>query len=491
MKDKYFSGVEVPRLIKLSGDKYAFRATEFVVKSSALTEIAAELSEKRPSWTASARAKVALFLSELRRKALHAEGSTFSVGEGMIREYMGCHFGYKAIKKLRDRGILTRVGNGVVGVRTDQYRVCDALLMSKNAEYEIQGGTVEYKHIAAILSKLSAWNCNGREEIHSRYASSLTRFRIDPIEAREVLAGHPGIEVGSPSWVSQALSLHDHNETFCASGRFVRLSIGTTGRVYHPICNLKECIRKRAIYLRRGGSEERVRSFDIRASQPTILAAILMEAAGLSEGVSGAKILGSDAALNRLSSVGAEINEFSSEGLDRSEVIRFKDIIENGDIYNYMCRRSDQISNWQPTRKNAKTSFLRDIISKKGNYRAKGVELAFLTDFPSIYDYIFQFNKGNHSRLIRTLQWAESEIVLRFMWDKLTKETKSDAFTVHDCFYVPPESVDCLINLADEASSLIGVKINLVESLDDKQEEIRRRHEVEFLKDNLLNGQEA
>jgi len=481
----------VPRLIKLSGDKYAFRATEFVVKSQVLTEIATELSEKRPSWTASARAKVALFLSELRRKALHAEESTFSVGEGMIREYMGCHFGYRALKKLRDCGILTRVGHGVVGARTDQYRVCDALLMSKNAEYEIQAGTVEYRHITAIMSKLSAWNCNGREEIHSRYASSLTRFKIDPIEAREVLAGHPGIEVGSPSWVSQALSLHDHNETFCASGRFVRLSVGTTGRVYHPICNLKECIRKRAIYLPRGGSEERVRSFDIRASQPTILAAILLEAAGMSEGISGARILGSDEALARLSSVGADINDFSSGDLDCNEVIRFKDIIENGDIYNYLCRKSDEITNWHPTRKSAKTSFLRDIISKKGNYRAKGVELAFLTDFPSIYSYIFQFNKGNHSRMIRALQWAESEIVLRFIWDRLTKETQSDAFTVHDCFYVPPGSVDCLMSLAGEASRLIGVDIRLVESVDDKQEEIRRRHAVDLLKENVLNGQTA
>ena len=480
----------MPRLLKLSGDKYAFRSNEFVVKSAVLTEIAKELTVKRPSWMLSARAKVGLFLSELRRKALHTEGSTFSVGEGMIREYMGGHLGYKAMKKLRDKGIIIRVGNRVVGARTDQYRVCDALLMAKNAEYVIDGGTTEYRHIASIMSKISAWNCRNRERIHSKYAKSLTRFRIDPTEAKEVLAGHPGVQVGSASWVSQALSVHDHNETFGASGRFVRLKVGTTGRVYHPICTLKECIRKRIIYRAPDGQEERVRSLDIKASQPTILAAILLEAAGMTGGVSDGSLLGSKESLERLSTIGADISDFVPGGLDTDEVLRFKEVIESGDIYDYLCRRSGELCGWQPTRKNAKVAFLRDVISKKGNYKPQSIESVFKNDFPSIYSYIADFNKGNHSRMIRVLQWAESEIVLRFMWEKLTAKTGGDAFTVHDCFYVPPGDADILFDISREVSSLLGVKIRLVESVDDKSAEIEKRHSVQELKEQIANGKE-
>lgn len=479
----------MPRLLKISGDEYSFRSNEFVVKSQVLTEISRELTEKRPSWMLSARARIGLFLSELRRKALHTEGSTFSIGEGMVRDYMGCHLGFKAIKRLRDEGVLIRVANRIVGGRTDQYRVCDSLLLSKNAEYKIKAGTTECRHIAAVMSKISAWNCKGREMIHGKYARGLTNFRIDPIEAREVLAGHPGVEVGSASWISQALSVHDHNETFGASGRFVRLVVGTTGRVYHPICTLKECIRKRAIYRNPEGQEERVRSLDIKASQPTILAAILLEASGLARDFSGGGLLGTDEALARLSTVGANVKDFSSGCLDPDEVIKFKEIIESGDIYDYLCRRSDELTGWQPARKNAKVAFLRDVVSKKGNYQPRSVELAFMKDFGSIHKYISQFNKGNHSRMIRVLQWAESEIVLRFMWSRLVDKTKRDAFTVHDCFYIPQGSVECLMQLSREVSKLIGVNVRLVESADDKQSDIMRRAQVDLIKGHVLGGQ--
>ena len=471
------------RLIKDKDGNFSFKATEYVVKSQLLKEIAEDLTQKRPSLAPALRAKIALFLSELRRKALHVNGGTFQIGDGMMRDYLGPHHAYPVVRTLRERGVLIRVQNKVVGARCDGYRICDALLLSKNAEYVLESGSVEAKKVAAVLSKVSAFHCRGRDEMHKAYADGLTKFRFDPTECREVLAGHPNVIPGSVRWVGQAMSIRDFNETNGSAGRFVRLHVGDTGRVYHPACNMKECVRKRAI-VEVNGEEARCRSFDIRASQPTVLAALLLKAAGLAPSSS---VLSSSEAIDRLKAAGGVELE-DDDSLDQLEVRRFAEIVEGGDIYDYLCGVSQEVDGgWRPTRANCKVAFLRDVIAKKGCYAPRTVERAFSVRFPTIYAYIRKVNQGRHQRLVRMLQWAESEIVLRGIWKQVTEESGTPVMTVHDSFYVHPSAAESLVLTTQEMSDKIGIRLTLVESVDDKTVAVERRNTLESVR-GLLDG---
>ena len=471
------------RLIKDKDGNLTFKATEYVVKSDLLKEIAVDLTQKRPSLAPALRARIALFLSELRRKALHVNGGSFQIGDGMLRDYIGTHHAYPVLRILRDRGVLIKVYSKMVGKRCAGYRICDALLMSKNAEYVLESGSVEARKVSEVLSKVSAFHCRGRDEMHKAYADGLTKFRFDSTECREVLSGHPGIVPGSVRWIGQAMSIRDFNETTGSSGRFVRLHVGDTGRVYHPACNLKECVRKRA-FVSVKGDEARCRSFDIRASQPTVLAALLMQASGR---VPSSDVLSSPEAVARLEKAGGTLLE-GSDILDHAEVRRFVEIVESGDIYEYLCNMSQKLDDgWRPTRSNCKVAFLRDVIAKKGSYTPRTVERAFMVNFPTIHTYIRSVNKGRHQRLVRMLQWAESEIVLRNIWKRVTEETSTPIMTVHDSFYVHPEAAESLVLTTQEVSDKIGVRLTLVEAVDDKAVAIERRNTLESVR-SLLNG---
>ena len=460
----------------------SFKSSEYIVKSKVLNELAVDLCQKRPSRAPVLRARISLLLSELTRKALHVSGGSFQLGDGMIRDYLGPHDGYATIKYLRERGILIRVDKAIAGARCDSYRVCDAMLVSKPAEYVMKKFSPEHKRVEQTISKITAFHASKRDQDHKDYAEGLTAFRYDPTECKEVLAGIDSIKPGSLGWIAQAMVVRDHNESYGARGRYVRLSVGSTGRVYHPACTMKEDLRKRAL-ITFEDTETRVRALDIKASQPTILAALLKHVAGL-----GPKhgILSSDEAQDRLKTAGG--SDLSHDpSLDPIEVRNFVFIIENGDIYDYLRQQAGEIEGWAPARSTAKTSFLRDVVAKRGHYEATDIELAFKTNFPSIYSYIRRVNKNSHSRLIRMLQWAESEIVFRYVWRKVVDKTGIPLMTVHDGFYCHRDAAEDLVLTVEEASRMIGVQLRLVDSADGRDAMIERRNNLEDIR-RLLNG---
>ena len=110
-----------------------------------------------------------------------------------------------------------------------------------------------------------------------------------------------------------------------------------------------------------------------------------------------------------------------------------------------------------------------------------------MANFPTIHAYIRSVNKGRHQRLVRMLQWAESEIVLRNIWSKVTEETSTPVMTVHDSFYVHPDAADVLVLTTDQVSDKIGIRLTLVEAVDDKAVAIERRNTLESVR-SLLNG---
>ena len=245
---------------------------------------------------------------------------------------------------------------------------------------------------------------------------------------------------------------------------------------------MKEGLRKRAL-ITFNDTETRVRALDIKASQPTILAALLKHAAGQGPEHS---ILSSEAAQQRLKVAGG--SELSHDlSLDPIEVRNFVFIIENGDIYDYLRQQAGEIDGWEPARSTAKTSFLRDVVAKRGHYEATDIELAFKINFPSIYKYIRRVNKDSHSRLIRMLQWAESEIMFRFVWRKVVDKTGIPLMTVHDGFYCHRDAVEELVLTVEEASRMIGVQLRLVDSADGRDAMIERRNNLEDIR-RLLNG---
>lgn len=460
----------------------SFRSTEYLVNSDLLKELARDLTQKRPSREPVLHAKICLLLSEFTRKALHVQGGSFQVGDGMIRDYLGPREGYAVIKALRERGVINRVEKKIVGARCDSYRICDSMMMSKPAEYKMKKFSDAHKRVNEVISKITAFHQQSRDEDHKRYAEGLTKFRYNPTECREVLAGTEGMRAGSIKWICQAMTVRDHNECFGASGRFVRLSVGTTGRVYHPACTMKESIRKRGL-ISVDGEETRVRSLDIKSSQPAILAALLIRVSGQGPEQS---ILNTPEAKARLKAAGGK-ELLLDEALDRREVSRFVDIIENGDIYEFLSDKSEELLGWRPARSTAKVSFLRDVIAKRGKYEPKDIELAFKTHFPSIYGYIRRVNKGSHSRLIRMLQWAESEVVFRFVWKAVTDRTGLPLMTVHDGFYCHEDAAEHLVLTVSQASDMLGVRLRLVESKDGRKELIERRSNLEDIR-RLLNG---
>ena len=402
----------------------------------------------------------------------------------MIRTYFGPDLGYKAVRMIKDAGILTMHQKKIVGARSAGYRLCDALMVSPHCDFVLTKRTSSGAEISSLINRLTSLKSWGWSELHEVYAKCLTRFHIDTVEAREVLAGHPGVEIGGPAWVGQSMGVYEQNENFLGDYKSVRLSVGRTGRLYHPISTLKGCIRSRILYRTPEGDDVRVRAFDIKASQPTFLAALMMYASGLESWPS--MFTNKDSVL-RAKKFG--ISTDVSVDIDPEEAARLKGIVEERDMYDFLRCRCESLTGWKPSRPNTKVSFLRDVAAKKGNYSPREIEKTFLTEFPSISNAIKQINTGDHSRLIRLLQWLESEVVINYMWKRLVWETKCAAFTVHDCFYIHPKCIEKLLEIQADAVSVLGIDLNLVEPKDGRQEAIDRKKEIYDLKESLSGGE--
>lgn len=238
-------------------------------------------------------------------------------------------------------------------------------------------------------------------------------------DAEAILEGLPA-DVRNRVWLSQS-ALIDRLRR-----REFYFSVGTTGRCFNNLCNLK-CELRAAVRL----YGEPLGNVDIRCSQFALLGILLTgkipPSVPKSRETYKYPLLSVPPLSPSLLSLPAPCD--SDTGLCDSDAELFAALAGDGCLYD---RLLVELGWPADLRDRLKRSVLRDVLAQRGRYSNAVVE-AFHRLFPSVYRAIRRINRDDHGELIRLLQRIESWLVIETVAPRLLR--RIPVVTLHDAIF--------------------------------------------------------
>lgn len=214
-------------------------------------------------------------------------------------------------------------------------------------------------------------------------------------------------------------------------------SVGTTGRCFNNLCNLKRELR---LAVRLCG--EPLGNVDIRCSQLAMLGILLITSNP-----------------TFVPNLGETYQDWCCPRLARAAQERdapeFATLASNGGLYERLLAEAG----WDSSQRDRlKESVMRDILAQRGMYTNDVVE-AFKRLFPSVYRAIRDINRDDHGTMIRLLQRVESWLVIETVAPRLLG--RIPIVTLHDAIYCRRRDVGVVAAAFDAVIKEQGFKITL------------------------------
>lgn len=397
--------------------------------------------------------KIAYFVSLVSRRQASNKAGWVHISRAKLSQVLTTHSTTNVIKDSISGKIIERSNDYKRRVQSYGYRLTREYLRQDLIEYRCQSSFFREK-LLKIWGEDAAAERNEYDEIHRILESHLRRFSINEREAIDSATAYAARRFADDedgrlaSLMSQRFSIGAMNGT---SGRRY-LKVGSTGRVYTPICSMKQEVRK---HLTVDGGKP-VDGFDVRSSQPVILYVLLKSLSDPGFGWFGYR--GSHV---RAEKIGTPLFHIPSNVCSEYDLTFYRSVVETYDLYGYIVEQAKAKEKIFLTRDEAKLGVLKDVFAKKGSYRSD-VENVFRRCFPGVYRAIRMINAPSYKRLIRLLQFAESEIVLRGVGERIAELNKDAPFTtLHDSVYVGREHSGLVIEAFSDLSREVGVSIAL------------------------------
>lgn len=411
--------------------------------------------------------RAAWLLSHILEKQAHFsfEKGWARISSGTIRSICGdSKYQHLIISALKKHQVLQCDENYVAGVKTKGYRInfeCfgdfhekmtlrEKRRRARAVTYDITVPTVikTYQRLEAEV-----W---GKERVrwtpfHRKILDNLQLVSLDRFEAEKYLE----YCLGNPDEMSsEAANIMGLQIDQILSEQARKVTVSKTGRVYTPFCRLKSWLRRCMKF-----KGKHCISHDIRACQPTLLAALMVGMAGGNAGFLSDKGLRS-----RQKMLGIEMSGLKNVTITPEAAGRFKRHVEQYDIYQTVIDALKSRGHIR-CREDIKRSFMRDIFAKKTAYMSVE-EDCFGALFPEVHEQIKAINKIDYRSLINVMQFLESEIVIHNVLQRVHNDGCRGYFTVHDSIYVNPDYSHLVLKHFDEVSNEIGVKLKIDVSSD-------------------------
>lgn len=377
--------------------------------------------------------RTALMLGLIYTSCSSSKNGIASIASTYFRGIIGQNY-MKHLNKLMDSGLVIRSGKYAKGLRCYKYSIPGFIREVGSREIGVRPGRFR-DLLNDFLDKMDNEEKSKWTTIH---------HIIDVLEKRPVFSKE-SVEFALGEVEDEFVRASQRNAVSSVIFGDVRtIKLGTTGRVFSPFTGMKSIVRSAA-----EADGERMVGIDIKASQPTLISILLK---------GQFKNIVTDETSIRFKRF--NICPFSrfADSVSEKEVYKYMDIVENGDIYEYIHKAMPASYRMVFDRELIKVHFMRDIFAKKGSYESR-VEDTFKKEFPGILGEIRKFNKTSHSNFIRTMQFIESELVLAFCLDHAYENGLDAAFTVHDSIYEKQSQCELVEDAFDLASKKVGVKI--------------------------------
>lgn len=390
------------------------------------------------------------------------------IASGTIRYICGdSKYQHLILSALKKHKILECDDSYIAGLKTKGYRInfdCfgnfkhDATISEKRRLARIVAYDITVPTVVKTYRRLEAENW-GKEKVrwvpfHHKVLDNLQLVSLDRFEAEKYLQHC----LNSPNEMStEAANIMGLQIDQILSDQEREVTISKTGRVYTPLCRLKSWLRRCMMF-----KGKHCIAHDIRACQPTLLAALMV---GMASGSSS--FLVSDGLALRQRTLGIKMACLKNVTISEEAACRFRDHVESHDIYQTIIsalRKQGHVR----SRDDIKRSFMRDIFAKKSSYISIE-ENCFSVLFPEVHEQIKAINLTDYRNLINIMQFLESEIVIHDVLRRAHDRGCRGYFTVHDSIYVNPDYSHLVMDGFSAASKKIGVNLSIERSADIQQ----------------------
>jgi hypothetical protein len=356
-----------------------------------------------------------------------------------LRSIMHKHDYNKVVDALLDGGAVERVAYQV-GENSFGYQLAKRFLCDKHVRLAAKD--------PRLIGRLRLFHEQAECERHSRMKPvhfALERIqqqlKIDGDQAWEILESLPP---KSNPWDCQGLLVRDIED------QDFHVNVGRYGRLSNNVTAMKRELRSAL----RHGSEP-LKHVDIKCCQPALIGKVAKETTQ-QEDRTGQRQLGSiyDAPLKPPNSV---------------DFVNYCKLVQTGQLYDFLLSILEAGNGPKLTRDQLKDRFLVDVIAKRkankhGAEYPSVVEDTFRLVFPSVFQFIRQFNKDGweHENLIRRLQQEESKLVIETVAaDLVLRHPKMFLLTLHDAIFTTERNIPIVVNAFHAAFDRIGFPMSL------------------------------
>lgn len=339
----------------------------------------------------------------------------------ILRRVMGRRS--SGVVKALFQGGAIETANHQAGVRCRGYRLAsrylgDRCVRRQCVDPHLIGRLNAEKRRLDALDTRAAWL-----PIHHDLAAEQRCLSIDGPEAERILDGLPEhIRLPQDVLVNRLKRKAFH------------FSVGSTGRVFGAISNLKRELR-RAVRL----DGKRIGCVDICCSQPTLLVAEMLHETP-ANGLKGR-------ATYMLSSAVSPLPlscPFSASS--------YRSLVLDGSLYERLMELTGL------PRDKVKLGLLRNVLAKRGRYPSP-IEDAFRRNFPEEYFFVKRVNRHDHAELIRRLQRRESWLVIENVAPRLVGRVP--VVTLHDAIFSQADKLQVVEAAFHDVFDEIGFEMSL------------------------------
>jgi hypothetical protein len=386
-----------------------------------------------------ARYFISTILTKTARKQADGSGYVRLMAKH-IRKIMHKHHYKDVVDALRDGEAIER-DNYEVGECPFGYRLARRFIADKHVRIAAQNPRL-IRRLKLFHEQAERERLGRMKPVHFALERLQQQLEIDGDLAREIIKSLPA---GSNPWDIQGVLVRDIED------KDFRLNVSRYGRVSNNITSLKREVRSA---LRHG--KEPLKHVDIKCCQPALLG-LMMHREKTHQG-------------HRTGSAQQEsIYHAPLHTPDRGDLVRYFDLIQSGELYDFMLSRLEAGKGSGLTRDELKKRFLADVLAKRkvnvhGAEYPSEVEDTFRSLFPSIYKFIRKFNKDGweHENLIRRLQQEESTLVIETVAaDLVLRHPEMFFLTLHDAIFTTERNIPIVVRAFEAAFERIGFPMKL------------------------------
>lgn len=308
------------------------------------------------------------------------------------------------INILINKGIIACDKQYIVNEKSYGYKLCEPYSLVRHKQISIKSNCLQNNIQRWQIKRLPT------TRVHQHLYKFLQEVEIDYSEAIQFIDDLP---VQEYNCAKISIDKFKNKEFYIHRDDFGE-------RLHTNLTNLKSNLRKFLVY-----QNQKLVNVDIVNSQPLILLIAIISSKPSSIRCTGT-------------------NSFDNA---ESDVLKYKQLVENGELYNYLMGYYGEND-----REVFKEKFFREVFFGKNTSRT------FCQLFPTIGERIKSLKKRSHKRLSRLMQRQEAKLMISKICRRIMVENR-DAFisTIHDSILTTPENVSTIKEVMSDEFAKIGL----------------------------------